>query len=303
MIDAGRTCLVVTTDPVTLTTPRIGWYAVHVNANDVAVMGARPRWFFAVLLLPAGQTTNQTAESIMREIARACSEVGATVCGGHTEITDAVSQPVVVGQMLGEVPRSRLVRKDALQPGDDIVMTGWAGIEGTAILAREYRTRLARRVPARVVARARRMLDNPGISVVGAALRAARVQGVHSMHDPTEGGVLAGLYEMATAAGRGLRADADRIPIRPETAAICRVLGVDPLALIASGSLLIGIRGTRTHALLSALRRARIPATVIARVEPQRAGVTLVRAGRPQPLLPPARDELARLADERTRRS
>ena len=138
VIEVGNRYLVSATDPITFATDRVGWYAVHVNANDVAVLGARPRWFLAVLLLPDG-ASSALVESIMTDIERACSALDVTVCGGHTEVTPRVDTPVVVGHMLGEVAPTRLVRKTSLRAGDDLLLTNGVAIEGTAILARDHR--------------------------------------------------------------------------------------------------------------------------------------------------------------------
>jgi len=295
VIDFGDRALVVATDPVTFATDRIGSYAVHVNANDVAVLGARPRWFFAVLLLPETSATAAMADAIMADVLSACDALGATVAGGHTEITVGLDRPIVVGQMLGEVATSGLVSKARLAPGDVLLLTRGAAIEGTAILALERRAALAGRVPDRLLDRAAGLLEEPGISVVDAALAAAAAADVHGLHDPTEGGVLAGLAEMATAAGRGLRAFGDRIPILPETAAICQALDLDPLALIASGALLVGAAPGDAPTIVAALAAHGVPAAAVAEVRPAAEGLTIERAGRVSPLEPPARDEIARL--------
>src|SRR5207247_3042847 len=94
VIDVGDRCLVVTTDPITFATDHIGRYAVHVNANDVAVLGARPLWFFVVMLLPEHSATPELVESIMAEVGTACEELGATVGGGHTEVTQGLDRPI-----------------------------------------------------------------------------------------------------------------------------------------------------------------------------------------------------------------
>ena len=240
VLEIGGRALVVATDPVTFATDRIGAYAVHVNANDVAVLGARPRWFFAVLLLPEASATTALADAIMADVAAACDALGATVCGGHTEITVGLDRPILVGQMLGETEPARVLAKTRLAPGDHLLLTRGAAIEGTAILAREKRAWLEGRVSPALLDRAGRLLDDPGISVVEAALVAADAAAIHALHDPTEGGVLTGLVEMAAASGHGLRVFADRIPVLPETAAVCAALDLDPLALIASGALLVG---------------------------------------------------------------
>jgi hydrogenase maturation factor len=297
IIETGDRCLVVTTDPVTLATDRIGWYAVHVNANDVAVMGARPRWFFPVLLLPEGVATDAMAAGIMREIAEACEALEVTVCGGHTEITAGLDRPIVIGQMLGEVPRDRLVRKSDLKAGDRILITRGVAIEGTAILAREKASALKGCVPESAISAARAWLTDPGISVVEAALAAVDAGGVSAMHDPTEGGVLTGLWELAAASGSGLRVAGDRIPVFPETQAVCDAFGLNPLGLIASGALLIGAPAAACDRIAAALARRRIAVTDIGEVVPAGDGVTIELHGIRGPLVPPDRDELARLLD------
>ncbi len=293
----GR-CLVVATDPITFATDRIGSYAVHVNANDVAVMGARPRWLFLVLLLPAGRADEALVVSIMKDATAACDALGITLCGGHTEITPGIDRPIAVGQVMGEVERGGLVRKESLRPGDVVILTQSAAIEGTAILAREKRESLAGRVPAAVLDRAAAFLDDPGISVVRAALTAAGTGAARAMHDPTEGGVVSGLLELAATAGLGISVDASRIPVRPETEAICAALSVDPLRLIASGSLLIGTPPPSAPLVLDALAREDIPAAVVAEVQDPGHGMTLTRDGRRERLVLPERDELARVFDE-----
>ncbi len=295
VIDAGDRYLVVTTDPITFATDRIGRYAVHVNANDVAVLGARPLWFFIVMLLPEGSATPELAESIMADVRVACDELGVTVGGGHTEITPGLDRPILVAQMLGEVAPARLVRKTRLAVGDQILLTRGVAIEGTAILARERPDRLHGRVDADLLARATRFLIEPGISVVNEALAAANVGDVvHAMHDPTEGGLAMGLFELVTPAGLGLRVVREHISVFPETDAICKALALDPLKLIASGALLIAVAPTGTKTVLDAVQAAGVSVTVVGEVRPSSEGLTLVTGGIAAPLTPPARDEIVR---------
>ncbi len=297
VIEIGGRALVVATDPVTFAADRIGAYAVHVNANDVAVLGARPRWFFAVLLLPEASATADLAEAIMADVAAACDALGATVCGGHTEITVGLDRPVLVGQMLGETDRAGVLDKTRLAPGDHLLLTHGAAIEGTAILARERRALLEGRVSPALLDRAARLLDAPGISVVAAALAAAGAARVHALHDPTEGGVLTGLVEMAVASGHGLRVFADHIPVLPETAAVCAALALDPLALIASGALLVGAPPGELGAVADVLAVQGIPTSVVGEIRPRADGLTVERGGRVAPLEAPARDEIARVLE------
>ncbi len=295
VIDMGDRYLIVTTDPITFATDRIGWYAVHVNANDVAVMGARPRWFFAVLLLPAAQDNSSLVETIMADLRDACDSLGIGVGGGHTEITAHLERPIVVGQMLGEVDRAGLIRKTSLAVGDRLLLTHGAAIEGTAILAREKADTLREGMSREQLARAEGYLLDPGISVVEAALTAAGTGAVHAMHDPTEGGVVSGLYELAAAADLGLRVFQDRIPILPESRTICAALGVDPLRLIASGALLIGAAAADAPRIAAALEAQGIPVATVAEVRPAGEGRVIEHHGESTPLTPADRDEIARV--------
>ena len=295
VIDAGDRYLVVSTDPITFATDHIGRYVVHVNANDVAVLGARPLWFFVVLLLPEGGTTPELVDTIMTDVQITCEEVGVTLGGGHTEITQGLDRPILVGQMLGEVAPTRLVRKNRVAIGDHILLTRGVAIEGTAILARERSERLHGQVDADLLARAARFLIEPGISVVSAALAAANVgEVVHAMHDPTEGGLATGLFELVTPAGLGLSVIREQISVFPETAAICAALALDPLKLIASGALLIAVAPDGTDAVLKAIRATSVPVAAIGEVRPSDDGLTIVTRGSAEPLAPADRDEIAR---------
>jgi hydrogenase expression/formation protein HypE len=295
VIDAGDRYLVVATDPVTFATDQIGRYAVHLNANDIAVLGARPLWFFLVMLLPENRTTSELAETIMADVRTTCEELGVTLGGGHTEITQSLDRPILVGQMLGEVAPTRLVRKTRIAIGDRVLLTRGVAIEGTAIAAREKSERLRGRVDADLLARAARFLIEPGISVVSAALAAASVgEVVHAMHDPTEGGLATGLFELVAPAGLGLQVIREHIPVFSETDAICRALSLDPLRLLASGALLIAVAPDGTDSVLRAIKATGVPAGVIGEVRPLREGITMVTNGNVEPLAPAVRDEIAR---------
>jgi hydrogenase maturation factor len=295
VIEFGAKYLVAKTDPITFTEERIGWYAVNINANDISTTGARPRWFLATLLLPEGRATPQLARAIFKDTRRACQALGITLCGGHTEITSAVTRTILIGQMLGEVEKSKLVRKDSQRPGDLVILTRGVAIEGTAILARAKGEELEKKLGRAMVGRAQRWLFDPGISVVADACLALRSGGVRAMHDPTEGGLLAGLDEIARAGGMGMRVWNEKIPVLAETRAFSEVLQFDPLSLIASGALLIVATPESTPRHLRAFARQGIGATVIGEVRPRSEGIKLIEDGRARPLRVPRRDEIARL--------
>ena len=187
VIDMGDRVLVAKTDPITFASDLIGWYAVQVNANDVACMGAKPRWFLATILLPEGAEAS-LAESVFSQVVDACQKLEISLVGGHTEVTHQLQRPMVIGLMLGETERERVVLTSGAQPGDAIILTKGIAIEGTAVLAREAAPALKQRgVTEDALKRARNYLFNPGISVVREALAALDAVPLHSMHDPTEG--------------------------------------------------------------------------------------------------------------------
>ncbi len=281
--------LVAATDPITFATDRIGWYAVHVNANDVAVCGAEPRWFLSTLLLPP--CDESLVRSIVAGIAEAAEQLGIAVVGGHTEVTVGLDRPIVVGTMLGVADRP--LSASGASPQDLLYCSGPVAVEGTAILAVELAHRLRDRVPDTTLARARRLLDEPGISVVRPALLAART-GASALHDVTEGGIMAAVWEMARASSCGVELMVEEVPVLPETRELCAALDCDPYRLLGSGTLLIAIAPSRRTALEEAFRQQELPLAVIGRFRGD--GRMIMRCqGQERPLEGTARDELARL--------
>jgi hydrogenase expression/formation protein HypE len=296
ILDLGDRYLVAKTDPITYAADEIGWYAVHVNANDVACCGATPRWFLATVLLPAGTATAALAETIFGQVSEACRQLGVSLCGGHTEIVSGLPRAILVGQMLGEVPRDRHVTSAGARVGDVLILTNGIAVEGTAVIAREKGRDLVGVIPEADLERCAEFLHDPGISVVRDARLALEVGGVHALHDPTEGGIATGLWELAEASRVGLLVDRQRLPILPECETICRLLGLDPLGLIASGSLLIAAEAGRAEAIVARLTAEGIAAAVVGEVVPAERGCSLRLADRStQPLPSFSRDEITRL--------
>ncbi|MGQ9489913.1 MAG: AIR synthase family protein [Anaerolineae bacterium] len=296
VFDFGDRYLVAKTDPITFATDEIGWYAVNVNANDVAVMGARPRWFLAAVLLPEGQATREMAEDIFGQIADACAMLGVSLAGGHTEITVGLGRPIISGTMLGEVSRDRLIRTAGAQPGDAVLLVKPIPIEGTALIALERKQELRRRGYAEaLIAEAQGYLHHPGISVVAPALLAAETGLVHAMHDPTEGGIITGLLEIARAADVGLCVDLDTIPVPAVSAQLCREFGLDPLGTIASGAILVTAASAHAGHLCDLLGQAGYPAVQIGIVTGAAEGLVALRSGRPVPWPVFTADEVTKL--------
>ncbi len=290
VVKYGGKVMVFTTDPVTGTTERIGEHSVNINANDIATTGARPVWYMCTLLLPPG-TSETTLEEIMRGVDTASQELGITVVGGHTEATKGLDRPIIAGFMVGE-SRNRVLSSQGGRVGDRILLTKTAGLEGTAILASDYRDRL-KRIPENLMTRARSFSRQ--ISIVKEALSIARISGVHALHDPTEGGVLNGFWELAEASGRGIEIWADRIPMAEETRKICSALRLDPLKLMSSGCLLAAVEPSVVNRVTGVLRKLRVRVSEVGKLTPQANGRNLVQGIRRRNIAAVPQDELYRL--------
>ncbi|HIP89579.1 MAG TPA: hydrogenase [Thermococcus paralvinellae] len=287
-VEFGDEVLVASTDPITGAEKHIGFYAVNVNANDVATFGARPKWFLVSVLLP--ENANEILlEDIMADIDKSAKELGVAVIGGHTEVTPGLTRPIVVGTMLGEVKKEKLVHAGNAKPNDVIILTKGAGIEGTAIIAGEREKELVRVFGKEFVERAKAFLWK--ISVVKEALIANEI-GVNAMHDPTEGGVANGLHEMADASGLGFKVYYEKIPMAEETRKICEYFNLDPLALISSGALLISTPRENAEKILTALEKEKITASIIGEFLEDKEKRIIVKDGKEEELKRPLSDEL-----------
>ncbi len=295
VIDYPDRYLVAKTDPITFATDAIGWYAVQVNANDIATRGATPKWFQATILLPENKTTEELVDGIFGQISRACNELNVAVIGGHTEISYDLNRPIVVGCMLGEVKKEKLVSTSGARIGDTVILTKGIVIEGTSIIAREKEAELREKgYEENFIQKCQNFLYSPGLSVVKDALLANQV-GVHSMHDPTEGGLAAGLYEVALASQVGLLVKEENIPILEETKVLCREYGLDPLRTITSGALLIVAPEKNSRKIISLLGRNGIMASIIGEVRDRDFGIKLATDGRLGDLRFSAKDEITKI--------
>jgi hydrogenase maturation factor len=292
VLDFGPTVCVATCDPITGAGEHLGRLAVHIACNDLATTGAEPVGLLLTLLL-AEETAEADLDRIIREAGEAARRVGVEIVGGHTEVTAGINRSIVVTSAIGRAPKDEYVSAAGGRPGHSLVLTKGAGIEGTAILAADLADRLRPHVDDATLSRARAFIDL--ISVVPEGRIGARC-GAKAMHDVTEGGVLTGVWEMAEASGGGVRLDADAVPVAPETRAICGALGVNPLALISSGAMLIATADPGP--LQAALESAGIASAVIGVLTDGERTVT--SGNRTAPLIPPDRDELWRVLEQRT---
>ncbi len=286
VLDFGEWVAVATCDPITAAVRHLGRLAVHVVCNDLATSGAEPVALLVTLLLREG-TTPEELENIVVEAGRTAAGLGAEIVGGHTEVTPGLDHTIAAVTAIGKAPKGAVISASGSRPHDAVILTKGAGIEGTAILASDLAPRLASALGDAALARAQGFVDR--LSVVPEGMLGAR-SGATAMHDVTEGGVLAGAWELAEASGLGIVLRADDVPVLPETTAVCHELDLDPLALIGSGAMLICTPDPRR--MLRALAGGGIPAADVG-VITERDRV-LLRRGTAAPLVPPARDEIYR---------
>ncbi len=295
----GAELLVAHGDPITLGGSDVGAAAVSVNLNDIAAAGAEPRWLLATVLLPLGSTPSE-ADAILDGLAGAAADAGVTLAGGHTEVTPAVTRPVVSLTALGTVGRAELKDKRSARTGDRVLLTKALAVEGAALLAEELGEILRARGMTAAELGACRALQAHA-SVLPEARLARGIPGVHAMHDVTEGGLATGLRELAAATGHGVLVHKDRVPVSPETARVCELLEADPLGLIASGSLLVCCAPEDSGALIAALDAAGVPAADIGELTAEGAGIAALERGRPARWPEFVTDEAARLLAQQGR--
>lgn len=251
--------LVLSTDPITGATENIGQLAVHINANDLASSGGEPIGLLVTLLLPP-ETTQKQITDIMADIHGECCKLGMAILGGHTEITDAVNKPIVSVTAVGKVHEDKMVASSTAQVGDAVIMTKWAGLEGTAILAYDYEEQLSH-LPKEVIDEAKSYTKYLSVVPEG---RIAADFGVHAMHDVTEGGILGAAWELASCSDCGININRDAIPVTDITESICRAANVDVYRLISSGSMII--TASDGEGLVKALQVKGIKASIIGRI-------------------------------------
>jgi hydrogenase maturation factor len=297
VINLDGTILVVATDPITFATDEIGYYSVVVNANDVASCGIRPRWFSVTVLLPECENNEKITDRIFQQIHDACEKFNISLIGGHTEITHGINRPIVVGQMIGQGNEKSLIITGGAQPGDRVLMSKGVCVEGTAVIAREKEAFLLEQGISRgIVDNAKNFLFDPGISIVEEASLASESARINSMHDITEGGLANGLNEIAIASGVEIEIEFIKIPFFDETKIICDALGLNPLGVIGSGSLLITAKPGETEKIVKKCREARMLISIIGRVT--RVGsprVTMVKPEGSEKLGYFQRDEIVKI--------
>ena len=279
---------VISTDPVTGNATDIGHLAIHITLNDLASSGAEPVGVMLTLLLPE-QAQEADLKKMMGQIEQACAQAKVQIMGGHTEVTRAVSQPVVNVCGVGKVKASKLISTAGARPGDDILASKWIGLEGTSIIAKEKEQELSQHYSPKLVQKAQKF--DQYLSVLPEAAVAVK-SGVSAMHDVTEGGIFGALWELAESSGVGLEIDLKKIPVKQETIEVCEFFGINPYELISSGCMLMASPDGNT--LLRELDKAGVHASLIGKATAGNDRVLLNQEER-RFLEPPKTDELYRV--------
>lgn len=277
-------------DPITGAIERIGWLAVNINANDIATFGVKPTFFFSCLLLPEN-TPKEIVETICVQMDKAAKNLGIAIAGGHCEVTPGLPNPIIVGCAMGVTEKGNYVTSGGAKPGDKLILTKSAGIEGTAILASDKEKQLKKVIDVSTIKNAKKFFNQ--ISIVKEALLAFKSMGVNAMHDPTEGGVAGGIHELADASNVGVKIFEKKIPVTKETFEICQAFQIDPFQLIGSGALLIAAKKDYTEKIVNILRENGIKASIIGEIlkNPQKR-VLICRNGSESQLKRPVCDHL-----------
>tara|TARA_B100000945_G_scaffold308018_1_gene297104 strand:- start:1305 stop:2306 length:1002 start_codon:yes stop_codon:yes gene_type:complete len=291
-IDMGDKYILVKTDPITFTSDNLGWYLVNINSNDIFTMGGTPKWLLTTLLFNP-EIKKSKIKEIFEDIKKSCSIMNIALVGGHTEITPEVNSPIAIGCLIGEVDKNMLLRTSGANINDDILITKHIGLEGTSILASHLKSKKSG-IDPNIINSAIKFLHEPGISVMKESKIAIKNKMATSMHDPTEGGLITGLEEVAIASKNGMLIDVNKIPIKTETAIICDKLNIDPLGLISSGSLVITCNPNNTAKLIKLISDLKINVSKIGKITAQNKGLKIINDKTITDFPKFERDEIAR---------
>lgn len=295
VIDYGDQYLVLKSDPISLTSENIGWYAVQINVNDIVTTGADPKWMLITLLLPENDTTRQVVEIITDQLILATKEYGITIIGGHTEVTKGINRPILSATLIGTVDKGKLITPLGVQKGDKVFLTKEIAIETVSILSKDFPVRLNKVLNEKELLKAQSYLFKPGISIYKEAILIRDGFGVSAMHDPTEGGLASALWELSIASNKTLLIHLNKVPISELTKKICSLFSINPLNSISSGALLFTAAAENSQAITDSLKQNQIPVSEIGFVSGDGIGVINADQTPPNTIPRPERDEITKI--------
>ena len=281
---------VMSTAPVSGTAKDIGGHALLSVANNLAASGADPIGIMMTVLLPP-----KTEEAVLRDLVKSVADqakvCGMAVLGGHTETMEAVLTPVISITGVGKVRKDRMLNAAGARPGHEIIMTKYAGLAGTAELAKEKEDELTTRYPLSFIREAQDLLTMYSVT---REAEVAREFDVAAMHDISECGLFGALWELAAASKVGLEIELSKVPIRQQTVEVCEFYDLNPYMLRSGGSLLIVAE--RGSDIVDALHNDGIEAAVIGRIREDNDKIVIYGEDRETRFLePPRRDEIYKI--------
>lgn len=288
VVDFGSYECVMSTDPITAAISEIGRLSIHISCNDIASNGIQPLGIMLAVMLPEG-TTEEEIEEMMRQAGEASEELGVEIIGGHTEITPAVAKPVIVSTAIGRGEKWASQHTENMKPGDYIMMTKYAGLEGTGVIACDFEDRLAEILSQEEIEEAKSLLNQ--VSVVKEGVAAGKI-GTHGMHDVTEGGILGAVWEMCQIAETGAELWIDQIPLKPVTKKVCDYFDIDYLRLISSGCMIIMTAPDKKEEMEAAMKDAGVEISCIGVIKEASEGICMKIDEEKIEIAPPASDEL-----------
>lgn len=294
VVDFGSYECIMSTDPITAAISEIGRLSIHISCNDIASNGIQPLGIMLAVMLPVG-TTEEQIEEMMRQAGEASEELGVEIIGGHTEITPAVNKPVIVSTAIGRGEKWASQHTENMRPGDYIMITKSAGLEGTGIIACDFENQLGSLLTEEEIEKAKSLLSR--VSVVKEGVAAGKV-GTHGMHDVTEGGVLGAVWEMCQIAGTGAEVWVDKVPVEAVTRKVCDYFDIDYLRLISSGCMIIMVAPEKKDEMEKAMKDAGVEASYIGVIKEASAGICMNVSGELIEIAPPASDELYKVVGE-----
>lgn len=243
--------------PVTAPVTELSGYAIPMALNNVAAAGAEPVGVMLSILLPE-ETEEAELQQLMVQAEEVCRACHVEIAGGHTEVTAAVDKPIVTVTGIGKKEAARAGYPQGIKANQDIVVSKWIGLEGTARLAKEHKEELCARYPVRMIEEA--AAYDKYLSIIPEAATAMK-SGVCGMHDVSRGGIFGALWEMASGAGVGLEIDLKKLPMKQETVEICEFFELNPYELLSGGCLIMVTEDG--NGLVTALAREEIPAVIV----------------------------------------
>ena len=296
IVEIGDKAVSFTTDPVFIVPEygweRAAWFATHIIASDSVTCGLKPKLLSIDLNLPMEMTKEQL-EIMWDTMHQQCEQMGISIICGHTARYENCHYPMVGGAtMVGIGEKDEYVTPRLARAGDKIIITKGPAIEAVGIFATIFPQLMEKEFGHSFSQKAQQIFYQ--MSVVEDAMTAisvgVRENGVTAMHDATECGIWGGLYEMAQAAGLGVRIEKEQIVVADCIREICQYFSIDPYASISEGTLIITCREHKAEEVVEALSQHEISASIVGELRESEKGMVLVEEGQEKKLEHPIVD-------------